>query len=788
MNAKDRIKGHTSVRSFRRYAALAGLAPLLLCPIPAFAQITANESATNAAMQAEIAGESIAISNLTVELGRARQNGTFSGGTAAIGIDSGIFISTGRGNNFSSAATVRSDVQNDGQSPDADLVAIRPGASRDTSAVSLQITPSKNTIFARFAFASEEYPEYVCSNFNDAFGLFISGGDLSGTQNIAVVPGSGSTISINSVNNGLNNDGQVCNGETTNNSEFYNDNPTGPNFIFDGFTDVFEVVIEGVTPGETYDFKMAVADAVDNIYDSAVFLEVFDSRWINDADLSLTLTSPIVTPVVGEPFTITATVTNDGPDEVEFFKVEDILPDGLTFAGVLSGGGYDTGADEWSSTGTLASGASQTITLRAIAYDTSTYATTAEIIEQFANDIDSTPANRASQPLEDDTATLTLGPVPDYFFTGRVFLDDGAGDGTAYDGLQNGSEAAVAGINVSLLLAADGSALAVVTTDGNGDYALPYDQALAGQAVTIRTAPDSTNYQITETPGALPGLVNPSSEDGEVTFTPAASTSYADIDFGQLGRPRLTEDRTVSVEQGSSVLVAHTYTAAGTGTVTFTLENLVSSAPGLFSSNFYRDTDCSGTINNGETLVSSAVSFDSGDIICLLAQHIVAASAPAGTTLTYGVQAVTGYTGFTLSNTLTNNDRVIVTPEGAAELLKQVCNTTTSACDVNTGSGFAATNTGQPGDTLQYRLTFIAKGADDLQNVNIFDNTPDFSSLSAGTAIVVQSPANMTCSVITPAGGGTEGYEGQLHWQCGTGAMSPGGQGIVAFQVRIDQQ
>jgi uncharacterized repeat protein (TIGR01451 family) len=758
----------------------------VLCWVPvAKAQISANEAASLAAMEAVIEGESIDISNMAIVLGQGRQAGTFSGGASAVGIDSGIYLSTGRGDNFNTDATVRSDVQNNGETPDADLTGISAAATRDTSAVTLQITPQKNTIFARFAFASEEYEEYVCSQFNDAFGLFISGGDLAGTQNIAVVPSSGSTIAINSVNNGLNGDGNVCAGEATNNSAFYNNNPSGPNFIFDGYTDVFEVIVN-VTPGETYDFKMVVADAVDNVYDSAIFFEVFDSRWINDADLSLALTSSVSEPIVGQPFTITATVTNDGPDEVERVVVEDILPDGLTYVGVTQGGGYDDSADEWTLPATLAAGTSASVTLQVIAYDTNSYTTTAEIIEQWANDPDSTPANRATVPLEDDTATLNLGPEPEYTISGLLFVDNGAGGGTAYNGVQDGAEPTLNGVNVSLLLAADSSVQAVVQTDGNGVYTLPLDQSLAGQAVVIQTAPANNNYQITEAPGALPGLSNPANNDGQVVFTPAADTNYASINFGQLGRPTLTEDRLVTVEEGSSVVVAHKYTASGPASVDFVISNRVENPAGIFTTVFYHDTDCSEDISVGDVGVTGAINVVAGQEVCLLVRHIVAGAAPQGSMVTYDVDAATSFTGLSLTNDLKNSDQVVVTVRGSAQLLKQVCNVTSGGCDVVTGAGFAATNTGQPGDIIQYRIVFRAQGPDVVEDVEIFDDTPAYSFLKAGSVQVVQAPANMTCNVATPSGGGAEGYTGALNWTCNTGQMSPGDEGIVAFRVEID--
>ena len=772
-------------RRVARLVPLWACALLLVCG-QAAAQISANENATALEIETILEGASIDISNVTVVAGAGQQQGSFTGGTAAVGINQGVFVSTGRGNNFASAASVRSDVQNAGVTPDADLVAIRPSADRDTSALSLQITPQKNTIFARFAFASEEYPEYVCSQFNDAFALFISGGDLTGTTNMAIVPGSGTDVSINTVNNGLNNDGVVCAGETSNNSQLYNDNAGSTNFIFDGYTSVFEVVFTGVTPGVTYNFKMVVADAVDNIYDSAVFLEVFDSRWINFADLSLALTSSVVTPVVNEPFLITATVTNDGPDPVDVFHVQDILPDGLSIVSIL-GGVYDAATDTWTNFQTLPPGQFVSMSLSVMAADTNTYATTAEIVVQHANDTDSTPDNKATAPAEDDTASLSVGPIPTFSIAGFVAQDSGIGGGTAYNGVQDGAEIFLGNIDVRLKLASDLSIIAVTQTDGTGAFVLPLDQALIGQQLIVETATPGIYHAVSEAPGALPGLVNPSPSDGQIVFTPLVDENYTGLSFGKLLSPLLITDRTVTVPPGGAVSLAHKYTASGAGLVTFSLQNLVVSNPGIFSTSFFHDTNCSETLDSGEGVVTTGIPVLAGDDVCLLIRHVSSAGVQPGETVSYTLNAATQFTGITLATTNENGDLVTISNGGNAQLVKQVCNLTTGTCNLVTGTGFSTTNTGSPGDILQYRLSFQPTGADNVDTLDIFDATPAFSGLKAGSAVIVQPPVGMTCTTLVPSGGGAEGYRGNLQWQCGSGQMAPGEVGVVAFQVLIDQ-
>ena len=104
-------------------------------------------------------------------------------------------------------------------------------------------------MFFNFVFASEEYLEFANSAFNDAFALFIDG------MNVALVPTTTTPISINSINNTVNN-------------QFYNDNEAniGPFFDelgYDGFTDVFMAQATGLDTTATHTVKMAISDVTD---------------------------------------------------------------------------------------------------------------------------------------------------------------------------------------------------------------------------------------------------------------------------------------------------------------------------------------------------------------------------------------------------------------------------------------------------------------------------------------------------------------------------------------------
>ena len=137
-----------------------------------------------------------------------------------------------------------------------------------------------------YVFASEEYNEYVCSNFNDAFGFFVSGPGIDGPYtnnavNIALIPASDVEVSINTVNGGeagVYGQGSICSASDPNwqsNVAYFIDNdfnPSSNTVQYDGFT-VPLIASVGVQCGEVYHIKLAIGDAFDYLLDSAVFIE-----------------------------------------------------------------------------------------------------------------------------------------------------------------------------------------------------------------------------------------------------------------------------------------------------------------------------------------------------------------------------------------------------------------------------------------------------------------------------------------------------------------------------------
>lgn len=235
-------------------------------------------------------GEGVEVVSITYA-GAPGAVGLFTQGNAAIGMDRGIVMTTGAAVSspgqvgVNATGGTQASVNNGSTATDADLLGIvgaNIGISNVTSYI-IEFIPVNDTLRFTYAFASEEYPEFACTNYNDVFGFFISGPGINGpyqnnAENIALIPGTDRPVTINNVNPGVlgGAGGMIdnCSGDLGSLafSGFYNANLANTLPVYDGFTDVF-VAQAVVQPCSTYTIKLVIADAFDNMFDSGVFLE-----------------------------------------------------------------------------------------------------------------------------------------------------------------------------------------------------------------------------------------------------------------------------------------------------------------------------------------------------------------------------------------------------------------------------------------------------------------------------------------------------------------------------------
>ncbi len=508
-------------------------------------------------------------------------------------------------------------------------------------------------------------------------------------------------------------------------------------------------------------------------------------------DLEIGLTASATSISVGGAVDFDVEVANTGAASVGDIKALFQLPAGFSFVSNSGPGSYDDASGVWS-IGTLNPGDSVTLTVTASAITLGSPQAQAEIISANLPDSDSAPnASFGEDDLadglnDDDEASVQLTVQPGGVdVSGRVFEDNGAGGASAHDGLSEGDEGGLGGISVQ---ARDGSGTVIATTqtDADGLYTLSLPNGAAGAAVTLHAAQAGSNWRyISGVPGDLVAPADTLASNGEVVFTPAAGTDHSGVDIGQVRKPELTEPRLAGAAPGQSVLLAHKFTAMTAGNVSLSLADVSASPAGSFTQTIFADTDCDGAIGPGESVLSGPASVVAGDLVCVLVRISADSSAPAGATLDYVVAADFDYSGTPLSETLTNDDRVSISSQGALELTKQVCNATQGPCAALSGGGFSASNSGAPGDTIIYRIIFENPGPENIENVDVHDDTPAFSALTGTAPSVLSAPAGLACSLVVPPAPAA-GYSGDLHWQC-TGNMAPGDAGIVSFEVAVDE-
>lgn len=260
-----------------------------------YSQVVVNNTNTVSwYVQNVLLGANVSVSNITLNgVSGNSQNemvGEFSDVTSSVGLPNGIILATGDANLAASSNLSGSEaLGGTGNSGvDVDLDGIASNGLYDLCILEFDFIPNGDTISFNYIFGSEEYPEYVCSEYNDVFGFFLTGNNPAGgtynAQNIALIPDpvtpglyTGTAVAINTVNSGsAGGFGTASNCSAidpnwTSYNIFYTTN-SGPNYEYDGRTTPLPVVVP-VNCGETYHIKIAIADAGDAIYDSGVFLE-----------------------------------------------------------------------------------------------------------------------------------------------------------------------------------------------------------------------------------------------------------------------------------------------------------------------------------------------------------------------------------------------------------------------------------------------------------------------------------------------------------------------------------
>ncbi|GGH28048.1 Hint domain-containing protein [Cribrihabitans marinus] len=217
-----------------------------------------NASAT--AMAQEIFGSDVEIRSASYT-GDRNSSAIYSNGDAlapgATPGDSGVILSTGRVRDYTRsngdpnrASNTSTNTRGENNNPDFNAAA---GTSTyDAAYLDVTFVPTGDTMTMQFVFASEEYPEFQNSIYQDFVGVWVNGAQVD-----------------ISVGNGDIDPGNVSNGS---NQNLYQDN-TGDAFNteMDGLTITMTLTMN-VNAGQENTIRIGIADVSDSSYDSSLLI------------------------------------------------------------------------------------------------------------------------------------------------------------------------------------------------------------------------------------------------------------------------------------------------------------------------------------------------------------------------------------------------------------------------------------------------------------------------------------------------------------------------------------
>jgi hypothetical protein len=232
--------------------------------------------------------------------------GTFAGGTGILGFESGIILGSGCVSNIA-GPNVSDSISCDHVLPgDPALDTLSGFTTFDATVLEFDFEPDNwdnTTLLFSYVFTSDEYNEYVTTQYNDVFAFWVNG------TNCALVPGLGPApdpVTVNSINGD-----NPFGGPDARNPLLYrnNDLDDGGGSIdteMDGLTVVLSCQAP-LLPRTTNHIRLAIADASDGIYDSNVMIR---AQSFASTDLVITLDPPTAVNPVGTSHTVTATLRN----------------------------------------------------------------------------------------------------------------------------------------------------------------------------------------------------------------------------------------------------------------------------------------------------------------------------------------------------------------------------------------------------------------------------------------------------------------------------------------------
>ncbi|MBI5695390.1 MAG: DUF11 domain-containing protein [Nitrospirae bacterium] len=431
------------------------------------------------------------------------------------------------------------------------------------------------------------------------------------------------------------------------------------------------------------------------------------------------------------------------------------------------------------------------------------------------------PSGWASTTSNTLTVTVATTPVTDQNFgdyrgsriSGSVFEDKG--DGTAGSAQANDAvydtptEKGIADVTVR---ACSNAACAVTydttATAADGTYSLYVPYTASGTTVYVLET-DRGGYLSTGSAKAAVvqyGAASTTALRNTITVAVTAGTSYADNNFGDVGRLAIFTDQSYTVSAGDGVMIRHTLTLRTPGKVSIMLASTKA-----WSYAVYDDSDCEGTPDGAALSPSAGYYALSGGAAlpvgtyCIVLNTSVSTGTPDGTVEKLVVMADEDWTNAANPDGDTgtayddsgafNTDTITVNKSigGMLRLEKWVRNVTTA-------EGFNKSNSANPCEELEYKIDYKNLGASPVLSVVVSDIVPSGTTLLEDRYSLNTMDAEVTLDGSTLYGQINDGPDTDgLTYTSRTIKLDmlkmftrtqllPGEEGYLKYRVRVDCQ
>jgi hypothetical protein len=381
----------------------------------------------------------------------------------------------------------------------------------------------------------------------------------------------------------------------------------------------------------------------------------------------------------------------------------------------------------------------------------------------------------------DNTITCTYtNSLNSVVISGRVFDDNSgttANPTNAYNGTQQAGESGIA--NSTIRLTDCGSTtVATTTTNASGDYSFSVPPAQVPTPTFCIVQSNVAGYE------SVSGTAGYARLTDTITVNNTGATSYVNHNFGDARLNLvLTERGQKTTIAGGVVDYPHRLIAHSVVTIdafnTASNQQPANSNDQLWQSSIYKDANCNGKVDAGETLFSQGLPLTllPTDNQCLVQRVQAPINASGGAQ--HLSELVASYKVVLAGNTeldnKTSNRTGDTTIIGSASLdmqkrVRVVATCPSTAADTNP---FVVVNQATANSYLEYEITYRNNSTKNLVDIVVKDSIPK------GT--IYQS---MQCSV-NPMSSCTPTQQGEsLIWQM-TGTLLPAQEGKVRFCTRV---